>query len=56
MPLTAGFVDRGEGFCTSLSGIKIDVENEGLVLLAAWLQLAGLLTLLLVVLVRRRPR
>jgi hypothetical protein len=32
------------------------VENEGLVLLAAWLQLVALLTALLVVAVRRRPR
>jgi hypothetical protein len=32
------------------------VENEGLVLLAAWLQLLGLLTALFVLAVRRRPR
>jgi hypothetical protein len=56
MPRRTGFVERRQGFCLRRQGIKIDVENEGLVLLAAWLQLAGLLTLLLVLLVRRRPR
>jgi len=37
-------------------GITLRMENEGLVLVAAWLQLVALLVLPVVVVVRRRPR
>jgi hypothetical protein len=39
-----------------MTGITLPMENEGLVLLAAWLQLLALLVLLLVVVRRRGPR
>ena len=43
-------------FLSGQPGNPVIVDNQGFVLLAAWLQVAALLALLVVVVVRRGPR
>jgi hypothetical protein len=51
-----GFAIGSTAFLSGQPGNPVIVDNLGFVLLGAWAQLAALAVLLLVVVVKRRPR
>ena len=55
-PRHGGFSTATGVFLSGEPGNPVIVDNQGFVLLGAWLQLLALLVTLVVVVVKRRPR